>query len=146
MNVRDKLESKSRELITCPPDTTIINAMNLMLENEIGCLPVQGQAGDLLGLVSDKDIFKAVFENQDAYKELTVKDIMAEDMVVGVPSDDIDYMAALMTKNNIRHVPIMENKKLIGIISAGDVVRARMKSIVAENRYLKMYMEGTNMH
>jgi len=145
MNVRDRLESKTRELITCPPETTVVDAMNLMIQNQIGCLPVLGGSGALVGLVSDKDIFKAVYDNQDGYRQLNVKDIMTEDLIVGVPSDDMNYMAALMTKNNIRHVPIMEDKKLIGMISAGDVVKAQMTNIQAENRYLKMYMEGTNM-
>jgi len=145
MFVKDRLKANPRELITCTRATTIIEIMDSMLANNIRSIPVLGDAGELVGIVCDKDIFRAIFDNQDSYKGITAKDIMTEDLIIGVPDDDINYIAGLMTKNEIRHVPIMEKDKLIGMISAGDIVKAQMKHIEIENRYLKMYIDGTHM-
>lgn len=97
----------------------------------------------LIGIISDKDIFAAVYENQDTFTTLKVSDLMSSDLIVGIEDDDINYIAGIMTKNRIRHIPIMEKDKLLGLISIGDIVKAQMEDMEIENRYLKLYIDGT---
>lgn len=142
MKVKDVLKNKQREIITAETSTDILTAMQLLINNEVGCLPVLGYSGQLVGIISDKDIFKAIYENQDNFRSLTVGNLMTTDVLVGVPEDEIDYIGGVMTKNKIRHVPILEQGKLVGLISLGDIVMAQIKRMEIENRYLKLYMEG----
>jgi CBS domain-containing protein len=103
---------------------------------------VLGYSGQLVGIISDRDIFKSIYENQDNFRSLTVGNLMTTDVIVGVPEDEIDYIGGVMTNNRVRHVPILEEGKLVGLISVGDVVKAQIKRMEIENRYLKLYMEG----
>jgi CBS domain-containing protein len=142
MKVKDILKNKQREIITAETSTDILTAMQLLISNKISCLPVLGYSGQLVGIISDKDIFKAVYENQDNFRSFTVGNLMTTDVLVGVPEDEIDYIGGVMTENKIRHVPILEEGKLVGLISIGDVVKVEIKRMQIENRYLKLYMEG----
>ncbi len=145
MFVKEMLKSSPRDIITVDPSTDVLTAMETLLSNKIGCLPVLDSAGTLLGILDDQDIFRAVYENQDNFEKFTAGDLMTSNLIIGMPDDDLNYIAGLMAKNDIRYVPIMDDKKMVGLISPGDVVKAQMTHIEIENRYLKMYMEGTHL-
>ncbi len=145
MLVKEQLKARKKDVITITPETGIIEAMDILISNKIGCLPVLGESGELIGIVSDKDIFKAIYEHQDGFSDIIARQLMSTNLIIGVPDDEIDYIAGLMTKNYIRHVPIMDQQKLVGLISTGDVVKVQQKHMEIENRYLKMYMEGTHL-
>jgi CBS domain-containing protein len=142
MKVQDVLKTKQQKLITAEPSTNIITAMELLLKNRISCLPVVDNSGHLVGIISDKDIFRAIYEHQHDFQGFTVGDLMTTDVLVGVPDDEIDYIGGVMTENNVRHIPILDKDKLVGLISVGDVVKVQIKRMEIENRYLKLYMEG----
>lgn len=142
MLVKNLLESKPRDVISATPRTTMDDAMDLLIRNNIGCLPVIDEGGDLVGIVSDKDIFKKVHETKGQYHELTVRDIMTTNPVVGLPDDDINYIAGVMKKNWIRHVPIVHEGDVVGLVSLRDILKTISKTTDIENRYLKMYMDG----
>lgn len=145
MTVRELLKSRPREIVTIKPSAALPDAMALMLEHKVGCLPVLSGSGDLLGILDDKDIFRAIYEHQDDFAKYTAEQWMTADLIIGVPEDSLSYIVGLMVKNIIRYVPIMEKQKMIGLISQGDVVKAQMKHMEITNRYLKMYMEGTHL-
>ena len=136
---------KERDLISCNPETNILDAMKTLMDHKIGCLLVMGDKEELVGIVTDKDIFRAVYEHQSDFFNYKIKDFMTTNLIIGVPEDSLDYISGLMTKNDIRHVPIMGDHKLVGLLSSRDIVRAQMKAIKIENRYLKMYMDGTHL-
>lgn len=145
MLVRDMLKKSRRDIITVDPKTGVREAMETLISNKIGCLPVLDTKGNLVGILDDQDIFRAVYENQDGFEKFTAEDLMTSELIIGMPSDEMNYVAGLMAKNDIRYIPIMEDRKMVGLISPGDVVKAQMKHIEIENRYLKMYMEGTHL-
>jgi len=142
MKVSDILSKKNFEVITTNPDEKIHKAMEILITNKISCLPVLNADKNLIGIISDKDIFKAVYNDQHGFASTTVDSLMTRDLIVGVPSDDIEYISGVMTQNRIRHVPILDKERLIGLISTGDIVKTQMKKIKIENRYLKQYVEG----
>lgn len=142
MIVKDLLRQKDRRLITTTVDTPIESAMALLIDNKISCLPVLN--GDrLIGIVSDKDIFRTVYKSKERYRDHTVADMMTTDLIVGVPDDTVGYIAGLMTQNRIRHIPILDGETLIGLLSVGDIVKTQMEDIRIENRYLKDFIQGT---
>ena len=142
MLVKTLLESKTRELVTAAAQTPVEKAMDLLISNNIGCLPVVEASGKLVGIISDKDIFRKIHETKGSYHDLTVGDMMTTDLIVGLPDDDIEYIAGVMDNNWIRHIPVVEGDHLVGLVSIGDVIKARTSRHEIENRYLKLYLGG----
>ncbi|UCD63546.1 MAG: CBS domain-containing protein [Candidatus Zixiibacteriota bacterium] len=143
MLVRDLLKANPKELITVRTATDILSAMSLLIDNKISCLLVTDEEMRLCGIISDKDIFAAVHRNHDSFAGLTVCDLMSSEVIVGVENDDLNYIAGLMTNNRVRHIPIVDEDRLIGLISIGDIVKSQMDDITVENRYLKQYIDGS---
>ena len=143
MQVRDLMKMKPKEIISVDKETSILKAMHILIENKISCLPITDDYGKLEGIISDKDIFKAVYGNQEDFVVYKVQDLMTTDLIVGVEYDEIEYIARVMTKNRVRHVPIVEQDKLVWLISIGDVVKTQLKDMEVENRYLRQFIEGT---
>ncbi|MEA3297862.1 MAG: CBS domain-containing protein [candidate division Zixibacteria bacterium] len=140
MLVKALLKNKPREVVTANSSTLIDEAMELLISNKIGCLPVVEDSGKLIGIISDKDIFKKVHETKGDFHSLKVSDIMATDLIIGLPDDEINYIAGVMDKNWIRHVPIVDGERVIGLISLRDIVKEQAKKMEIENRYLDLYM------
>ena len=99
MKVKDVLRNKTWDMITAESSTNILAAMELLIDNQIGCLPIMGMNKQLVGLVSDTDIFKTIYRNQDSYKDFTVGNLMTTDVIVGLPEDELDYIGGVMDKN-----------------------------------------------
>ena len=142
MLVRTLLKEKRRDLITIEPGKPVDSAMETLIANNIGCLPVIDESGKLSGIVSDKDIFRKIHETKGEYHNLHVEDVMTTAVIVGLPDDDVSYIAGVMTKNWIRHVPILEGENLIGLVSLRDIIRVQAEKKEVENRYMKLYLEG----
>ena len=139
MTIKDILNQK---VITTTKTQSLSEAMRILIDNRISCLPVVESDGKLIGIVSDKDIFRKVHETSGAYLNVSVGDCMSTDLIIGVPEDEVAYIAGVMTENRIRHVPICDKDKMIGLISIGDIVKTQMEKIQGENRYLKQYISG----
>ena len=142
MIVEDVLKSKRGKVITTEPTASIPEVMDVLITNKISCLPVVDADDNLIGIVSDKDIFMAIHRDNENFVSLTVNDLMTTNLVIGLSDDDLNYIAGVMTNNRIRHVPIVEKNKIVGLLSVGDIVKAQMKVMEIENRYLKQYIEG----
>ncbi|HKK21272.1 MAG TPA: CBS domain-containing protein [candidate division Zixibacteria bacterium] len=142
MLVKTLLKTKPRRIITVHPAASVDEAMELLIANGIGCLPVVDDTGALTGIVSDKDIFRKIHELKGEYHQLRVMDVMTSEIMIGLPSDDITYIANVMEKNWIRHVPIVEDEKIVGLVSLRDIIKTLAASTDIENRYLSMYMDG----
>jgi len=142
MLVKELLNNKVRALIIAKPRTPVLEAMRLMIQNRVSCLPVVDDSGELAGMISDKDIFAAVYESQEGFAENTVGELMTVEVIVSVPEDDLNYIANIMTTNRIRHVPVVDQSRLVGLVSIGDVVKEQMTQVQFENRYLMQYITG----
>lgn len=142
MQVLDLLRNNDRKVVTITPPETLSEAMDRLLKHRISCLPVLDEADNLIGIISDKDIFRLVHENRATFANLSVGEAMTADLIVGLPEDTLDYIAAIMTENRIRHVPIVDGPKLIGLVSQGDVVKKQLRDYQVENRYLKSYIHN----
>jgi CBS domain-containing protein len=142
MLVKDFLKNRNRDVFTATASMIIPDAMELLVSNRIGCLPVINENGKTIGIISDRDIFRAVYKDNIGFKNLKVGDLMTTHLIIGVPDDDLGYIGGVMTKNHIRHIPIVDNDRLVGLVSVGDVVKSHIDTIEVENRYLKTYISG----
>jgi CBS domain-containing protein len=142
MLVKTLLESKTKEVITVGPEAGVDEAISSLIAHKIGCLPVVDDQGTLVGIISDRDIFKAIHESKGEYHSMKVKDLMSEELIIGVPDDSLEYVAGIMDKNWIQHVPILDGDSLVGLVSARDIIHTEASRTKIENRYLRMYLEG----
>ncbi len=131
MNVRQILAKKGINVITIRPDRQIREAVTLMSRHHIGALVVVNSDGNPVGIISERDIVRRAAEDEALFG-LEVQDIMTSDLVIGVPQDDISSVAQTMTKKRFRHLPIVENGDLVGIISIGDILKAERDQYLGE--------------
>lgn len=144
MLVKTLLEDNQRELITIQPETSIDESMALMIENKIGCLPVLDINKTLVGILSDKDIFKSIHETGGDFHSLTARDLMTTKVISGILADEVDEVAKVMQKYYIRHIPIIDEGKLVGLISQRDILNYEIESRQTENRYLQQHLDGVH--
>ncbi len=141
MRIRDILCDKGEEVVTISPDHTVYGAIKVLVEHDIGALVVE-DGGEIRGIFTERDILRLAAGELEELKDTPVGDVMETDLVVGVADDALDYVMEIMTRNRIRHLPIVADGELAGIVSIGDVVNAMRKEIEAENRYLRDYIAG----
>ena len=122
--VRDMLAGKSREVWSVQPDASVFDALQLMADKNIGAVLVIDANGVLAGILSERDYARKVVLKGVTSKHTPVSAIMTEDVVCIPPDTGLDPCMALMTERHIRHLPVVEGKQPIGIVSIGDVVRA----------------------
>ncbi len=141
MKVKDILKAKGGAVLSIQPGKTVKEAMDSILKNKIGALLVM--EGDMLkGIITERDLFRVYYQAGEKVLKKKVSEVMTTNLVVGLPNDDIEAVKALMTNNRFRHLPILENKKVCGIVSIGDVVKILAVDLEIENRYLKDYITG----
>ena len=140
MKVKDILAQKGSRVITIEKDISILDAMKIFPANRDGSLIVVDKHNEILGIIAARDVLMAVINHLDQIKTMAVEEIMTTNLIIGTEEDSIEYLQAIMTENRIRHIPILEGRKLKGLISIGDVVKALMTEKDVENRYLKDYI------
>ncbi len=141
MKVRELLKTKSQDTETIEPDKSIKEAMDIIVAKRIGALPVLDK-GELVGIITERDIFRLLHKNGAGAFTFKVGDVMTRKLVVGILEDDIEMVQAVMTNNRFRHLPIMDGRKMVGILSIGDIVKSHVKNLQIENRYLIDYITG----
>jgi CBS domain-containing protein len=141
MKIKDVIQM-DRAVITISFQEKVGVALKLLIDNRISCLPVLDDSGKIMGIISERDILREIHANPGNLESRYVGDAMTRDILIGLVDDDLDYIMNIMSKNNIRHMPIMSSHNLAGILSIRDVVKGLMHKVEAENRYLKDYIEG----
>ena len=133
--VKDILKNKNqKEVWSVQPKATVFEALSLMGEREIGALMVIDEKGKVAGIISERDYARKVILKGKASRETAVKEIMtpADQMYTVKPETTVDDCMVLITGKHIRHIPVFDNEKFVGVISIGDIV----KSIIAEQEML----------
>ncbi len=140
MNVRDLLEVKGSRVVSIPAETTVLESMSIFSTNRIGSLLVVDKDEQVLGIICARDVLMATLKHVEGIRTLTVDTIMTKNMIVAAENDDLDYVRAIMTEKRIRHLPVLKDNKLIGLISMGDVVSAQVTEKDVELKYFKDYI------
>jgi CBS domain-containing protein len=141
MKVKELLSIKGLECFSINSTDTLQAAAKQMSECNIGALLVMDR-GSLVGIVTERDIVKNAANEERTMKDVLIKTAMSANLLVVKPGDDLDYVMAIMIQNNIRHLPVVEESGLLGLLSMRDVVRVLVKNLKAENLYLKDMIGG----
>lgn len=124
--VRNLLEKKGNAVYSVSPDNSVYDALEMLEERNLGCLVVVDN-GKLIGIFTERDYARKVILKGKSSKETYVRDIMTERPIVVTPNSSIEQCMQLMTEKFIRHLPVLENGQLIGVISIGDLVRCTIE-------------------
>lgn len=140
--VRELLNAKGRDVYAIAPDATVYDALSMMAERNVGAVLVVGPKGNLAGIVSERDYARKVILRGHTSRETPVSAIMTEDVVWIPPDMTIDECMGLMTLRRIRHLPVLENGRPVGVVSIGDVGRAMIENQGFVIQQLERYICG----
>ena len=140
--VRELLRIKGQETWSVTPDTPVYDALKLMAEKNVGALLVL-EGDKLAGILSERDYARKVILKGKASKNTPAREIMSENVVCVTPEQSVAECMALMTDKHFRHLPVIEDGKLVGVISIGDVVKAIISEQTFVIEQLEHYIAGT---
>ncbi|HWA88552.1 MAG TPA: CBS domain-containing protein [Rhizomicrobium sp.] len=143
MQVRHILGEKGRAVEAVGGDATLSEASRLLAAKRIGALIVRGEGGELLGIISERDVVRAVAEESTAALDRPVHAYMTREVATCGEDDTVDVLMEMMTRGRFRHIPVLdEHDVLIGIVSIGDVVKSRIEETVREAATLREYISA----
>ena len=140
MFVADILRLKGNDVVHVRDDAPLTDALRLLAEHRIGAVLVGDGTGRIVGILSERDITRALHERGPAIVGLPASALMTRDVYACAPGDDVCDVLGTMTTRRFRHMPVMEEGRLAGMISIGDVVKARIDEAVAEADALREYI------
>ena len=140
MLVRHIVSVNGADVATARPDATIADAARLLKERNIGALVVITEDGRLAGILSERDLVRGLPDHGADLLALKVKDRMTTEVTTCSPDDRVDGIMKLMTDGRFRHLPVVEEGRLVGIVSIGDVVKSRLEELEAEASQLRDYI------
>jgi CBS domain-containing protein len=127
---------------TIAADATVRDLLRQLAEHHIGALIVSETDGQLAGIVSERDVVRRLHVDGDQVLDGTVDQIMTRDVVHASPGDAVDEVASLMTERRVRHLPVLDGERLVGVVSIGDVVSSRIRELQQDRDQLQHYITG----
>jgi CBS domain-containing protein len=143
MRLREILDQKSHEVRTISSQATCDDVVTELVRCNIGSLIVRDSpGGPVLGIITERDVLKAQAANRVPLGQLPVAKFMTTLLISARPEDDITVAMGLMTTHRIRHLPVIEDGHLRGLVSIGDVVKAQHDELEMENHHMRSYIQG----
>ena len=145
MKIRELLNTedfKHRLVVTVQPNETVHMAILKLVEHDRGSLPVCDSKGNLEGIITERDIVRKCLTSGDNLKKIKIRNVMSTNVVIGSPEDDLDYAISAMKQARIRHLPIVDNQKVMGMISMRDLLGMQLEESRTEIHYLNDYISG----
>lgn len=142
MHVAAVLKRKGNRIVSAAPGDSVAAVTRLLTEHRIGAVLVMDDDGQPVGILSERDVVRAVARDGADALDRPAADLMTRELITGTPTDTVADMMAVMTQRRIRHVPIVESGQVIGVISIGDVVKARIDDAELEVESLRGYVAG----
>jgi CBS domain-containing protein len=140
MNVKHILSRKGHDVLTIEPTATLAAAVKMLAERRVGALVVTGAGDRIAGIISERDIVRVLGEKGTAALDAPVAETMTRKVVTCGESDTIVEIMEQMTAGKFRHVPVAEHGRAVGIVSIGDVVKARLEELQQEQDALRDYI------
>jgi CBS domain-containing protein len=159
MTLSDILRSKGSTVYTIEPQATLAEAVDRLIQHNCGSLVVcagsrasdvrgggdwanNDSAHGLLGIITERDILRACARHRSSLDQARVAEMMTSDVIIATPDDSVEETMGRMTEHRMRHLPVVEDDRLVGIVSIGDVVKAQHNSLMMENHFLKSYIQS----
>lgn len=141
MRIADVLKNKGADVVTVGPSATVTELIAALAERNVGALPVV-DGGSLVGIVSERDVVRRLHAGGASVLAATVAEIMTTGVITCAPGDDAADLAGVMTRRRFRHLPVVVDGQLVGIVSIGDLVKARIDLLESEREQLQSYIAG----
>lgn len=144
MNLGELLNSKDFKLrvtITVRSDETVSAAIDKLVEYDVGSLPVCNKKDEPVGIITERDIVRKCFEKK-VFSDTKIQDVMSTHIVIGSVDDDVDYAINAMKQKKIRHLPVIDNNKVVGMISMRDLLGIRLEHATSRIKLLDDYISG----
>ena len=144
MKIKEILKTKGSKVWTIRADQTIRDAVKILVQQKIGALLVMDDQDTIIGIISERDIVRSLHNHPSDIAEIPVQKLMTKDVIAASPEDDTSYLMGIMTQSRIRHIPVICEGKLEGLVSIGDVVKSQLQDSEYEIHYLKKYLYHSN--
>ncbi len=141
MKISDILQDKGKKVHEIRPDATLSDVVDNLVALNCGSLLVLDQ-DKVVGIITERDILRSCAIEDRPLSEIPVHEKMSTDLVVAKSSDTVSSVMGILTEHHIRHLPIIDDDQLVGIISIGDVVKAQANELATENHFLKNYIQS----
>ena len=142
MLVSDLIKRKGSAVTSAPPATSVAELLDLLAEHRIGAVVVSADGATVAGIVSERDVVRALRTAGAALLDTPIAELMTTDVVTAAPADSVEQLMRSMTERRIRHVPVVTGGRLAGIISIGDVVKSRIDDLEADRDQLIGYIRS----
>jgi CBS domain-containing protein len=142
VNVKKILARKGTDVVTITPSATLGDATASLRDHGLGALVVSTDGARIEGILSERDVVRALAAHGASTLGRTVSSAMSDEVITCDPMDTVDELMAMMTERRIRHLPVVQDGTLAGIISIGDVVKGRLGQLEQENDQLYDYIQG----
>ncbi len=139
--IRDILREKGSEVYSIPPDATVYETLQMLADKNVGALLVM-QDGSVVGIISERDYARKVVLKGKFSKDVPVSEIMSSHILRIDPDQDVETCMELMSDKRVRHLPVVENGRVVGIISIGDIVKAIIEHKEETIAHLENYIKG----
>jgi len=142
MMVEQILKAKGRDIVTMPQSASVAEAALLLKQRRIGAVVISDDGARVLGILSERDIVHALVDFAAAALEMPVRELMTQEVVTCTPKDSIAGLMAQMTERRIRHLPVVKDGMLDGMVSIGDVVKSRIEEVESEASAMRNFITG----
>ena len=140
MQLKFILQKKGGQPVSVPPSATVADAIEAMSEHRVGSVIVSNADGSPAGIFTERDVLNLCAEGRTDFAKMSIRPCMTCDMTVGGLSDNVSEVLAIMTVRRFRHMPVVEDGKMVGVVSIGDLVKAQLDELAQEARALREYI------
>jgi CBS domain-containing protein len=140
LRLKEILTNKGGQPVIIPEESTVGAAIRLMNNHRVGSVMVQGADGEPIGILTERDVVRLYAQGETDFETMVVKDWMTTHMTVGQPADSVSEVLAIMTVKRFRHLPVVEEARMVGVVSLGDLVKAQLEELAHEAQVLRDYI------
>lgn len=140
MHVIDLIQQKGTDVISVHEHDSVATAANTLVDNNIGSVIVLDESEQIVGILSERDLVFGLRDHGANLHEVPIRDLMTTDLIKCHPNDHIHEVMSMMTNRRVRHLPVFDGSKLVGIISIGDLVKNRIDEVETEAQHLRDYI------
>jgi CBS domain-containing protein len=142
MTLEELLNLKENQLISVKQSDEVILAIKNMVDCKVGSLLVMSDNGEFIGILTERDVLRFSAERDGDLAGARIEEMMTRDLMVATPDCSIDQAMSMMTEHRFRHLPVINAGKPIGMVSIGDLVKAKLKDVTVEVKYLRDYISA----
>jgi CBS domain-containing protein len=142
MKLKEILERKGKLAVTVAESSNLTTAIEIMHQHRVGAVIIPSANGEPIGILSERDIVRYYAQGKRDFETMLVKDYMTTDVIRGKPNDIVDDVMIVMTEKRFRHMPVVENSKIVGVVSMGDLVKSKLAETAQEAQALRDYINS----